>query len=172
MDLRVERTKRNITNAFITMRAKKPIEKITVKEISDLAFINKATFYHHYKDIYDLSDKVEDEIIKECLATIEDPDIIFKEGGVRELTIAFLSQNEKSTVIFSGSRAGEMSNKIHKYLCKRIMEKHPEFVNDIKMNVLLDAAIHGSFHAFIAYRNEDFDTVIESLSRLSGIFFD
>lgn len=40
MDLRVKRTRINITNAFIELRSRKPIEKITIKELSELAFIN------------------------------------------------------------------------------------------------------------------------------------
>ena len=45
MDLRTERTKRSIANAFLELRKQKPIEKITVKELAELAFINKATCY-------------------------------------------------------------------------------------------------------------------------------
>ena len=52
MDLRVKKTKNSIINAFLKLRAKKSLERITVKELSDLAEINKATFYLHYKDIY------------------------------------------------------------------------------------------------------------------------
>ena len=51
MDLRVEKTKRSIINAFLNLRSRKPLEKITVKELSEIAQINKATFYLHYHDI-------------------------------------------------------------------------------------------------------------------------
>ncbi|EKC69722.1 TetR family HTH transcriptional regulator [human gut metagenome] len=40
----------------------KPLEKITVKELCESARINKSTFYAHYKDIYDLSDAMEEEV--------------------------------------------------------------------------------------------------------------
>ena len=40
MDLRKERTKRSIINAFIELRANRPLEKITVKELSERAMIN------------------------------------------------------------------------------------------------------------------------------------
>ena len=56
MDLREKKTKRNIRNAFIELRAKKPLERISIKELAELAEISKATFYLHYKDIYDLSE--------------------------------------------------------------------------------------------------------------------
>lgn len=44
MDLRIERTRRSIINAFIELRSAKNIEKITVKELAEKACINKATF--------------------------------------------------------------------------------------------------------------------------------
>ena len=56
MDLRIEKTERAIKNAFIELRAKKTLEKITVKELCAEACINKSTFYSHYEDIYALSE--------------------------------------------------------------------------------------------------------------------
>ena len=40
MDLRIERTRKCIKDAFIELRKTKPIEKITVKELAALASIN------------------------------------------------------------------------------------------------------------------------------------
>ena len=62
MDLRIEKTERGIKNAFIELRSRKHLEKITVKELCESARINKSTFYAHYKDIYDLSDAMEEEV--------------------------------------------------------------------------------------------------------------
>ena len=41
MDIRIEKTERAIRNAFLELRAAKPLEKITVKELCSLACINK-----------------------------------------------------------------------------------------------------------------------------------
>ena len=65
MDLREKRTKRNIKNAFISLRKTKALERITVKELAELAEISKATFYLHYCDIYDLSDQLQKEVIQD-----------------------------------------------------------------------------------------------------------
>ena len=78
MDLRIERTKRSIINAFIELRAKKPLEKITVKELSELAYINKATFYSHFHDIYDLSEQLEEEAIMNILKNLTLVSSLFK----------------------------------------------------------------------------------------------
>lgn len=61
MDIRIEKTERAIKNAFLELRSRKPLGKITVKELCSLAAINKSTFYSHYEDIYALSDKMESE---------------------------------------------------------------------------------------------------------------
>ena len=37
MDIRIEKTEKAIKNAFLELRAKKPLEKITVKELCALA---------------------------------------------------------------------------------------------------------------------------------------
>ena len=60
MDLRIQKTKAAIKESFLELRRNKPIEKITVTELSRLAGINKATFYLHYSDIYSLADEMED----------------------------------------------------------------------------------------------------------------
>ena len=74
MDLRIQKTKKSIINSFLTLRSKKPLERITVKELSNAAQINKATFYLHYKDIYDLSEALENELFVNVFKIIEHPD--------------------------------------------------------------------------------------------------
>ena len=49
MDIRIEKTERAIKNAFLELRSRKPLGKITVKELCSLAAINKSTFYSHYE---------------------------------------------------------------------------------------------------------------------------
>lgn len=63
MDIRIEKTKTAIHNTFLELRSRKPLEKITIKELCEKAQINKSTFYSHYKDIYDLSDQLETEVV-------------------------------------------------------------------------------------------------------------
>jgi AcrR family transcriptional regulator len=50
---------KKIIDAFMTLYTDKPIEKISIKKITDLAGLNRGTFYLHYLDIYDLLDQIE-----------------------------------------------------------------------------------------------------------------
>lgn len=48
--------------SFIRLLAKKPLAKVTVKEICELSEINSATFYNYYCDSYDF---LENEFLEE-----------------------------------------------------------------------------------------------------------
>ena len=52
-DLRVKRTKKALSEAFMRLMAEKSFEDITVNELCDKAGIRRATFYKHYTDKFD-----------------------------------------------------------------------------------------------------------------------
>lgn len=64
-DRRVIRTKREILYALTQLMEQKSIDEITVREITDLAGINRGTFYLHYVDKYDLMEKSVNNLIIE-----------------------------------------------------------------------------------------------------------
>ena len=57
-DPRVLRTRKLIIDSFITLSNKKDFNDISVKDITEEAMINRATFYNHFFDKYDLLEKV------------------------------------------------------------------------------------------------------------------
>ena len=57
MDRRVRKTRESLITALITLLEKKNINEISVRELSELADINRGTFYLHYKDPYDMLKK-------------------------------------------------------------------------------------------------------------------
>ncbi len=61
-DSRVRRTKKLIRQGLVELAKTKSINKITVKELTDLVEINRGTFYLHYKDVYDLVESLETEL--------------------------------------------------------------------------------------------------------------
>ena len=62
-DRRVKYTLMVIRESFIQLLKQKPISKITIKEICEEADINRATFYAHYLDQYDLLSQIENDVI-------------------------------------------------------------------------------------------------------------
>ncbi len=166
MDLRVKRTRQNITNAFLALRSQKPLERISVKELAELAEINKATFYLHYRDVYDLSDQLEDELLERCLSGIGAAELLRPEGFA-QIAGNFLSNTSLFNTLFSGSRMDRAVRKMEQRFKARIFESRPEWEHDLKINVRLSAAITGCFHAFFLYRDADTETVLSALSEFN-----
>ena len=79
--MRVVKTKKAICDAFLTLRQKMPLEKIKVRDICEMALINKSTFYIHYTDVFDLSDKMENAYI-ERMTDVEKPELFFENPEV------------------------------------------------------------------------------------------
>lgn len=62
-DRRVRRTRALLIDALTDLIAEKNIKDITVKELCDAADINRGTFYLHYRDIYDMLNQIEQDIL-------------------------------------------------------------------------------------------------------------
>ncbi|MGB1252043.1 MAG: TetR/AcrR family transcriptional regulator [Candidatus Promineifilaceae bacterium] len=54
LDPRIIRTRRDLAASMCTLMRKKTFNQITVQEIAEQAIINRATFYAHFEDKYDL----------------------------------------------------------------------------------------------------------------------
>ncbi|WP_404442144.1 TetR/AcrR family transcriptional regulator [Sutcliffiella horikoshii] len=66
-DLRMIRTRKFIIDSFIQLLEKKDFNSIRISDITSGAMINRATFYHHFVDKYDLLEKV---IKEELMANV------------------------------------------------------------------------------------------------------
>jgi AcrR family transcriptional regulator len=59
-----------LRESLIALLERKPIEHITIKEICDDADINRATFYAHYADQYDLLRQIEEDLYANISASL------------------------------------------------------------------------------------------------------
>eukprot|EP00130_Batrachochytrium_dendrobatidis_P008557 XP_006683432.1 hypothetical protein BATDEDRAFT_93196 [Batrachochytrium dendrobatidis JAM81] len=50
-------------DSFMELSGEKEFKDITVKDITTEAMINRATFYYHFEDIYDLLEKILSEVL-------------------------------------------------------------------------------------------------------------
>ncbi len=69
-DARVRYTRMVIKDSLLKLLAKQPIKDVTVKEICALAGINRATFYLHYQDPYDLLEQIENGLFEDLSTTV------------------------------------------------------------------------------------------------------
>lgn len=62
--------KKLLTQALTQLLQEKQINEITVKELTDLADMNRGTFYLYYKDMFDMLEKIEDGMFEALDAII------------------------------------------------------------------------------------------------------
>lgn len=70
-DRRVRKTRHQLRQGLAKLMLEKSIKEITVKELTQLVDMNRGTFYLHYKDIYDMVDQLENEIMAEFRELLE-----------------------------------------------------------------------------------------------------
>lgn len=171
MDIRIEKTEKAIRNAFIELRSKKPLEKITVKELCQLACINKSTFYSHYEDIYDLSNTLEIETVASIINSIPRSQEYSHENldvFTRELCLAFSAHISLINILFSGKEQNLLASRLESAIKELVFRKYPEYRTDIEINILLSYCTLGAYYAY--RNNQSVDThvlinVIENIAR-------
>ena len=60
----VRNTKKRLREGLLRLMADKPINEISVKELTELVDVNRGTFYFHYTDIYDLLRSMQEEFFE------------------------------------------------------------------------------------------------------------
>ncbi len=151
MDLREKKTRRSIASAFLTLRARKPLERITVRELTELAEVSKSTFYLHYRDIYQLSEELERQLIQDILAQVRRPQDLLGNASQfsADLLEAFHLYQAQINVVFSGSRAAVLPDSIERELKEYIYAAYPEMRQDDRFSLWLTYQIQGGFYAYI-----------------------
>lgn len=115
--------------SFKTLAEKKPIEKITIKEITDRAGVIRPTFYNHFQDKYELLEWiVHTELIEPMRPLFEEGELkaaatgsllrMRKEKGFYTRAVKLTGQNS-----FTDTLKAELSAFILSYLDEELLKK-------------------------------------------------
>ena len=156
MDLRKKKTLRAISQAFCTLRKQKKLEAITVTELCAQAEISKATFYLHYRDIFDLSEQLQNQVIESIFSKMEDPMMILTDSGsfMRSCVQVMEQESERINIVFSDSQAGTLPIRVLQHLKDHIFTRAPQLQSNPKIQVLLTYHIMGSYYACMENLNQ------------------
>jgi AcrR family transcriptional regulator len=119
VDRRILKSQDAIKNAFVELMSEKGFDKITVKDICNVANVGNRTFYLHYLDKYDLLDKLIEGHMQE-LRKLCDPlsDISFKEAH-----IIWFEYLEKHYLFFSTMLTGQGAFAFREHFLDLIIEE-------------------------------------------------
>ena len=170
-DRRVLKTKRAIHKAMTQLVAEKDINDISVKEIADLADINRKTFYNYYTGVYQLVDEIENEIVDyfaELIKTIDfeqalaDPSIVFY-----KLYSTISNHVEFIDALFSSNSNSSLVSKVLNKLIEMTSDAAVEhFRSDPeKTEVITRFIFAGEIAAYQAWFHSDRKMPVKELSR-------
>lgn len=67
IDRRVRKTKSALLKCLTKLMSQKKLNDITVKELTELADVNRSTFYLYYKDIFDMVEQIETDMFDDFI---------------------------------------------------------------------------------------------------------
>lgn len=163
---RSKETKERFKKAFFALYAEKKIEKITIKEVAELAGFNRGTFYLYYKSIYDLLQKSEQELLDD-FAKMLDLNVKFYFGLIDAPDESMLSNSIEHTeyIRILNSENGDPRFKSRmKNIIKDAYRKHINQNNTVvsKVEYLLEYVVEANmsiFQYWFMNRDKDFPRI-------------
>lgn len=116
-DKRVRRTKKLLRQALAELMHEKEFKNITVSDVVRRADINRGTFYVYYRDVYDLREKVENEMVDALRgATLGALPEVTAQASLRpiiEQAVRYLEENrDLAFVLLRDSGVGSFEDKL------------------------------------------------------------
>lgn len=142
-DLRIIKTRKALKETFLDMRREMPLEKIRVRELCKRALVNKSTFYNHYEDIYQLSEEMENDAIREFLDRFEAKDCFLSDPQrfLSEMPAAFDANMKLLDPLFR-DRFDAAFLKLEQQLKKIYITSETSAEEEIRVTFLLNGALH------------------------------
>ncbi len=116
VDRRIVKTKRALSNALAELLAEKELRKITVQEIVDKADVSRVTFYKYYLDVYDLYDKIEEDVLTELGLIVLQLENNSMETFFEQLVGYIYDNRVKFGMIFSPNTTSKLRDKLSKLI--------------------------------------------------------
>lgn len=113
-DRRAKRTATQIKEIMFSFMQKRAIHEITVSEICKNCQINRATFYDHYRDVFDLVQDMEQDLLlslQVLMDTVSPEDA--EATDVSRLFFAFLAEHrERLNLLVTSERSREFCSRL------------------------------------------------------------
>lgn len=155
MDLRIIKTLTIISNAFYSLCDQKTMDKIRVKDIIFEAKINKTTFYRYYKNIDQLTERLETEEINRILDSAIDYQLFFySPADFFNLLVKKFVASDKLHVFYNENHTSILTEKLCQHICQRISLCAPTIKNEEAAQYILNFFVYGIIHSqFIIFQN-------------------
>lgn len=133
-DRRAVRTAAQIKEAMLRFMEKKAIHEISVSELCKVCQINRATFYDHYRDIFDLVQDMESDVLAKLQELMDEVTTAEVPGEkVSRMFFDFYDDNRRVMYpLLNGERSSDFSQRLDEKI-------KPFFEHKIRQNYVIPA---------------------------------
>ncbi|MCD8088341.1 MAG: TetR/AcrR family transcriptional regulator [Oscillospiraceae bacterium] len=169
-------TRNKLIQAFCEIYKEKPISKITVKEITDIAGYNRCTFYQYFQDIYALLEYAESEMIATGLEKInalrlESSD--FDRQFVLSLSDVLHEHDYYSVLLLRSGVGSDFFRKIKEYIIPVMMKRYHVSEENTRAVFCLEYCLSGMLTVLTHWLERPEDLTTEEFGTLiHGIWCD
>lgn len=170
----VRNTKRKLREGLLRLLDEKPINEISVKELTDLVDVNRGTFYFHYQDIYDLLRRTEDDFFEQFDRTLNENQPALDAEGTPYLhaIFSFLDDNRSFCRIMLGPH-GDMQfvERVKKRVdsqCRYFWQILAPGADELRNGMYNAFIINGCIGLIQEWVNDRRDLNVESISELTA----
>lgn len=168
---RTERTKQKLKASFWELYSHKPIEKISVKEITEAAGLYRSTFYTYYSDMYAILEEIEAELMETYKSFISRVYEVHSFSDTMQLLLELYTHNAEQLAILLGPYGDPSFLKELKACIKTVIHEKlnvPEDDTDTEILIEMGSA---AVISMLTYWYEHRDTIsIEETVNVSSRF--
>lgn len=123
-DRRSKYSQNAIKAATLGLLGQKPLNRITVAEVCKNAEVNRGTFYHHFYDIYDVFESIEQEFYDEVKNMLEAGSApVFSDAFFKEIMQLIEDNLNLVSIILSGRDNGNFLTQAIAFVKRRFTEE-------------------------------------------------
>lgn len=157
---KVKYTKKVIREAFIELLDQKELHQISVTDICKLADINRGTFYAHYKDAYDLLEKLEDEIFNQVKIYIDAMTLEQMNDELLPKILILIQENQDlARVIFLNIKDNRIIEKALELVAQsklKDLKVEGKVISQIELDYYMNYIVGGMFAIIQTWLKRDF----------------
>jgi len=175
LDKRCRKTRKAIKTSLIKLMSEKDISDITITEIAEEADINRKTFYAHYRDIYDILDEIENDLIEKLFHILNNTEILKSMYNpyplLKELTSEINKDFEFYKLLVQSKDYNSLLNKIQGVFKDRFLELTKDTIKidrDI-LSFMIDFVSSGITSVYKEWFRSERKITLEQLSKSLSI---
>lgn len=153
MNVRKTQTKQSLINAFFHLVSEKDFEKITVADITKGAHVNRATFYAHFNDKYELLDYIMGDSASAAIEKRTLGVVNFDQDSINKLVLAVCDFYQQPKIQCRSSYIGlvvpklkeKIVNELKIYLSKSLENIYSDIEKNIYVPIFANIIHEGAF---------------------------